>query len=98
MLFRSVNKQDQVFYDLREFFTAEEWEELKKQDNKIMYIGGAEKGIPVAVNIADLPIVQEQFGVVGDDPIFFCVIINTERLDMAKEVWNYLNQWKTESQ
>lgn len=89
-----VNKQDQAFYDLRKFFSDEQWDQIKVQDNKILYIGGAETGIPVAVNIADLPIVQEQFKGVGDGPIFFCIISNTERLDKVHAVWDYLNNWE----
>lgn len=86
-----VKKQDQAFYDLRKFFSEEELAEMEKQDYKLLKFNN----IPIAVNIADLPIVQEQFKGVGDGPVFFCIISNSERVDKVHAVWDYLNNWES---
>lgn len=87
-----TDQAEQAFVDLREFLTEEELKTLTEQ-GKMLYVGGLEEGIPMAVEISHLPIIKEHFGT--DKLVFFSVITNSTRKDMTRTFWEYLNAWET---
>ncbi len=89
-----TDRADEAFVDLREFFTEEELQELTAA-GKVLYKGGLEAGVPLAVEVSDLPLIREHFGT--DQLVFFTVISNSTRKDMVRTFWDYLNQWETGS-
>lgn len=76
-----TNQADEAFVDLREFFTEEELKELTDA-GKVLYKGGLEKGVPLAVEVSHLPLIQEHFGT--DELVFFTIITNSPRKDMVR--------------
>ncbi len=46
---------------------------------------------PVAINISDLPFVQECTTATGD--VFFSIASNSTNLEQVKKFWDYLNDW-----
>ena len=87
-----TDQAEDAFLDLSTFLTEEELAQLTA-DGKMLYMGGAESGTPMAVEISDLPLVKEHFQT-GDELVFFCVVTNSERLEMARTFWDYLNSWE----
>lgn len=88
-----AESMDQAFFDLNKVLPAEDIAEIKamqtEDDVKMVTING----VLVGIDISHLPIAKE-FAGAGEKPVFFCVISNTERVEMVKEVWNYLNNWE----
>lgn len=85
----------EIYMDLRDFFTQEEFAELAAE-NKIIYAQqeGEEERWPVAVDISDLPFVQDN--VKPEGKIYFALSGSTQRMEICRDVWEYLHQWKTE--
>ncbi len=87
------DKADEAFVDLREFLTEEELKTLTEQ-GKMLYMGGLEEGVPMAVEVSHLPLIQEHFGT--DKLVFFTVITNSPRKELTRTFWDYLNNWEAE--
>lgn len=86
-----TSQADEAFVDLREFFTEAEMKELTDA-GKVLYMGGLEEGVPLAVEVSHLPLIQEHFGT--DELVFFTIITNSPRKDMVRTFWDYLNAWE----
>lgn len=89
-----TDQADEAFTDLREFFTPEELEKLTAE-GKMLYKGGAETGVPLAVEVSDIPLIREHFQT-GDELVFFCVVTNSPRKELTRTFWDYLNAWEAE--
>ena len=86
-----TSQAEEAFVDLREFFTEAEMKELTDA-GKVLYMGGLEEGVPLAVEVSHLPLIQEHFGT--DELVFFTIITNSPRKDMVRTFWDYLNAWE----
>ena len=84
-----------VYLDLREFFTPEELEALgdrvitaRAEDEQEAWV--------VAVDITDLPFVQDNVRL-GDeeDRVYFALSGSTQRLEMCRDAWNYIHAWES---
>jgi len=84
-----------VYLDLREFFTPEELEELGP---RVIYARQEDEteSWAVAVDISDLPFVQENIGT--EKQIYFALSGSTKKLDICRDMWNYLHAWKPETE
>ena len=82
-----------VYLDLREFFTPEELEELGA---KVIYARQEDEDETdkwaVAVDISDLPFVQELIDT--EDKTYFALSGSTSRLEICREMWDYLHNWQ----
>ena len=96
--FQIISKQalemflsEDMYLDLREFFTAEE---LAKYEGKIIYLEyeSTKEMVPVALDIRDMPFIQDNVG--GDNPIFFTIIKTTPRKAELRNFWEYLWAWE----
>ena len=88
-----------VYLDLREFFTAEELAALEAE-KRLMYLQvqeeeGEEPGerFPVAVDISNIPFVKDM--VTSEGPIYFILSGHIRDLDMCRNVWDRLNAWES---
>lgn len=84
----------EMFLDLREFFTPEEMTEWAQQ---VIYVEpeGAEEMFPVAIVITELPFVQDC--VETDGPIYLAFTGNSPRKAAMRDFWEYLLAWETHS-
>lgn len=86
-----------VFLDLREFFTEEE---LAQMEDRLIQGKIEETGETwvAAIDITDLPFVQENMGTVNTEngKIFFALSGNNPRAEVCREMWNYIHAWKAE--
>ena len=82
---------EDMYLDLREFFTAEE---LAQYEGKIIYLEyeSTKEMVPVALDIRDMPFIQDN--VLGDDPVFFAIIKTTPRKAGLRNFWEYLWAWE----
>ena len=82
-----------VYLDLREFFTEEELEEL---GSKVIYAReeGQEESYPVAIDITEVPFVAENIGT--EEKTYFALSGSTPRPEMCRDVWNRIHAWKAE--
>ena len=96
--FQIINKpalemflSEDMYLDLREFFTAEE---LAEYEGKILYLEfeGSDDRMPVALDISDMPFIQDN--VDGDEATFFVLIKTTPRKAELRNFWNYLWAWE----
>ncbi len=85
-----------VYMDLREFFTPEELEALgdrvitARQEDET-------EAWAVAVDITDLPFVKDTITLKRPgDRVYFALSGNTQRPEMCRDVWEYINAWKSE--
>lgn len=87
----------EVYMDLRLFFTEEELAELSEAD-LLIYAQqeGNEERWPVAVDISSLPFVQDN--VTSDGKTYFALSGSSPRPEICRDVWEYLNQWKPETE
>lgn len=86
----------EVYADLSKFFTEEELAQLKA-DNRVIYAmqeGDTERW-PIAIDITDIAFVKDM---VGSEDIYFALSGSTPRPEMCRNVWEYLNAWKTPEQ
>lgn len=88
---------DEAFLELTEFFSAEEMAQFAAED-RLAYFKyqneDAADARPMAVDVSQLPFIKEHFKGQFDGPVFFCVVINTPRMDTVREFWNYINTWE----
>jgi hypothetical protein len=96
--FQIINRQalemflsEDMYLDLREFFTAEE---LAQYEGKIIYLEyeSTKEMVPVALDISDMPFVQDN--VAGRSPTFFAIIKTTPRKAELRNFWEYLWAWE----
>lgn len=80
-----------VYLDLREFFTPEELEALGE---KVIYARQEDEtdSWAVAVDISDLPFVQEMIGT--EEKTYFALAGSTSRPEICREMWEYLHNWQ----
>lgn len=85
-----------VYLDLREFFTADELEELG--NDRLIYARQVDETDMwvVAVDITDTNFVQDNVIVKNGDRIYFALSGSTQRMEMCRETWEYINAWGTE--
>ena len=90
-----VQKLMEVYLDLRDFFTEEELEQLAAQD-RLIYAqqAGEEERWPIAVDISDIGFVTDN--ITSEGPIYFCLSGNTQRPEMCRDAWEYINSWKSQ--
>ncbi len=81
-----------VYLNLREFFTEEEMTGL---ESRLVYAQeeGTEDRIPIAVDISDLAFVKENITTEGKT--YFALGGNNPDLEMCRDVWNRLHAWKS---
>lgn len=87
-----------VYLDLREFFTPEEIEEL---GDKLITARQEDEteAWAVAVDITDLPFVQDNIRLEDeDDRIYFALSGNPARPDMCRDAWNYIHAWESKKE
>ena len=84
----------EVYMDLREFFTEEELAALAAE-NRLIYAQqeGMEDRWPVAVDITDLPFVQDNVNSEGE--VYFALSGSTPRPEICRDMWEYLHQWES---
>lgn len=84
-----------VYLDLREFFTEEELAQLGDKVITARQEGETDAWV-VAVDITDLPFVQDNVTLEDeDDRIYFALSGNTQRMDMCRDAWEYINAWES---
>lgn len=87
--FKFYLSQD-VFMDLREFFTEEELQQL---ENRLVYCELKDGSrYPVAVHMEDTAFARDCID--AKDVVFFAFTANTPHIDTCRAFWNYLNAWK----
>ena len=83
-----------VYMDLRNFFSEEELAQLAAED-RLIYVmeeGSSEEDrYPIAVKITDLDFVKDNVTSSGD--IYFALSGSTPRPEMCRNAWNYLHAW-----
>lgn len=84
----------EVYLDLREFFTQEELAELAAQD-KVIYAmqEGETERWPIAVVISDLDYVKDNVTSQGDT--YFALSGNVRSLETCRNVWDRIHAWKS---
>lgn len=86
-----------VYLDLREFFTPEELEALGDRVITARAEGETDAWA-VAVDITDLPFTQDNIRLKNeDDRVYFALSGSTQRLDMCRDAWEYINAWESKS-
>lgn len=80
-----------VFMDLRIFFTEEEMEQWK---SKVIYVqnDGSDEMYPVAINISELDFKKDTM---GDGPAYLGFTARDERVGECRQFWEYLNAWQS---
>ena len=88
-----------VYMDLREFFTEEELAQLDAE-NRVIYAQqeGENDRWAVAVAITDIPFIQEYVAPAEGEEIYFALSGSTPRPEMCRNVWNYLHAWEKPEQ
>lgn len=84
-----------LYMDLRDFFTAEELEKLE-EEKRVIYAqkeGDLDRK-PIAVIITELPFIQAY--VEPTEDIYFALAGSSPRPEMCRNVWNYLHAWISE--
>lgn len=84
-----------VYMDLREFFTEEELAELGDKVITARQEDETEAWV-VAIDITDLPFVQDNVRLENeDDRIYFALSGNTQRPEMCRDAWEYIHAWES---
>ena len=80
-----------VFRDLREFFTAEEMAALEPY---LIYaqVEGEPDRWPMAVDITHLPFVQDTME--QEEQVFFTLSGNVRSEEACRSIWEYINAWE----
>lgn len=86
-----------VFMDLRDFFTEEE---LTQMQDRLIQAKIEETGETwvVAVDITDVPFIQENVGTVNetDGKVYFTLSGNPAHPERLRDIWDYIHAWKAE--
>lgn len=80
-----------IFMDLREFFTAEEL--LEMEDRLVYFEIDDGSRYPVAIHMEDTPFAKDCIDV--KDAVFFAWIGNAPHEDSLRVFWDYLNAWES---
>lgn len=82
-----------VYMDLREFFTEAEIEEMNKK-GLVIYARqeDEEDAWAVAVKITDIPFVKENIKAEGD--VYFALSGSSKKLDMCRDAWERIHNWQ----
>jgi hypothetical protein len=84
--------KQEAYLDLSTFFTADE---LAALGDKVIMARSSEEeedeSKPVAVDITELPFVQEFANLSENEKVYFAVIQNTTRLEQVHLIWEVLN-------
>lgn len=84
--------KQEAYMDLSTFFTADE---LATLGDKVIMARSSEEeedeSVPVAVDITELPFVQEFANLSENEKVYFAVIQNTTRLEQVHLLWEVLN-------
>lgn len=86
----------EVYMDLRDFFTQEELEQLAAED-RVIYAqqAGEEERWPIAVDITDIPFCTDN--ITSEGQVYFALSGSSPRLEMCRDAWEYINAWKDEA-
>ena len=81
-----------VYMDLREFFTQEELDQFAAED-RLVYAQeeGSEDKWVIAVEITDIPFIQDNLK--SDSRVYFALAGNTEKLDTCRDMWQHILDW-----
>ncbi len=84
-----------VFMDLREFFTEPELEQMSDRLIQAKIEETGETWI-VAVDITDLPFVQENIGTVNEENgrVYFALSGRPPHPENCRDIWNYIHEWQ----
>lgn len=92
----------EIYLDLREFFTEDEIASLTAE-NRLVYVQPeAEEGeeetepFPIAVDITNIPFAKDNVN--SEGKVYFALSGNYRSLEMCRDVWNRINDWKSEEQ
>ena len=82
-----------VYMDLREFFTEEE---LAQMQDKIVQAReeGSEETWVAAVDITDIPFVQKNISVKDGGKVYFALSGSAKDPALCRDIWNYLHEWE----
>ena len=80
-----------IFMDLRDFFTAEELQEMEARLVYFELDDGSR--YPVAIHMEDTPFAKDCVELKG--AVFFAWIANTPHKDTCRVFWDYLNAWES---
>lgn len=85
----------EVYMDLREFFTEEELAEFAEKD-LLIYCMEEEEQVrwPAAVKITDMDYIKNNVTNEGD--IYFALAGSTEKTEEVRALWEYMKAWKAE--
>ena len=85
----------EIFLDLRKVFTQQE---LDAMGNAVVYSRSEgtpeEEGVPVAINITDLPYITKNVALKESDTIFFAFARGSERTELQRLIWDRLNSYQ----
>lgn len=86
----------EVYMDLREFFTQEELDVLEKE-KRLIYAQqeGQEDRWVIAVDISDIPFTKDN--VTNEGKTYFALSGNVRSLENYRSVWERINAWESES-
>ena len=84
-----------LYMDLEEFFTEEEFKQLAAE-NRIIYAKQEDElySKAIAVSITELPFVQEYIAPKEGEEIYFSLSGSSPRPEMCRDVWERLNNWE----
>ena len=82
-----------VYMDLRAFFTEEELADFAAQD-RLIYAQeeGSDDRWVVAVDITDIPFIRDN--VTSEGPIYFALAGSTEKKDVCRDMWEHILAWE----
>ena len=83
----------EIYMDLRQFFTAEELAALKAED-RLIYAQQADKtdAWVVAVDISGTEFAKNN--ITSQGGVYFALSGNTQRPEMCRNAWEYINAWQ----
>lgn len=90
----------EIYLDLREFFTEDEIAELTAEDRLIYVRPEEEEGeekqepMPIAVDITDIPFAKDN--VTSKGKVYFALSGTHRSLEMCHDVWDRINAWESE--
>ena len=87
----------EVYLDLRDFFTAEELAELDKE-NRVIYAHqeGSIDYWAVAVDITDIAFAKDNIN--NEGKVYFALSGNQPNLEMCRDAWDYLHAWEPKAE
>ena len=83
-----------IYLDLREFFTEEELAQMSDYLIYAQYEGTQlEDRWPIAVDISWMDFVQDN--VTSDGGVYFALSGSTQRMQQCRDLWEYMNDWES---